>query len=82
MRSAWLLAIIPGILLLILGVMVLVLFLVKILWSWVVPDLFPGAVQQGLIARDISWYTAFKISIFIAVLAGISRAGVSHANQQ
>ena len=50
------------------------LFLVKVLWAWTVPDLFPGAVEQGLVAATISWYTAFKVAIFLAVLAGIAGA--------
>jgi hypothetical protein len=49
------------------------LFLIKILWAWTVPDLFPGAVQQGLVAKSISWLTAGKLAIFIAILAGIVR---------
>ena len=49
------------------------LFLIKILWAWTVPDLFPGAVQQGLVAKSISWLTAAKLAIFIAILAGIVR---------
>jgi len=48
--------------------------LIKFLWSWTIPDLFPGAVDQGLIARDISWYTAMKLAIFVAVLTGISNS--------
>jgi hypothetical protein len=51
----------------------LVFFLVKVLWAWTIPDLFPGAVQQGLIAGTISWFTAFKLAIFVAVVAGIGR---------
>jgi len=68
----WLIAIVPGVLALILGVFVVALFLVKILWAWTIPDLFPGAVDQGLIAKEISWYTSLKVAIFIAVLAGIA----------
>ena len=49
------------------------LFLIKILWAWTVPDLFPGAVQQGLVAKSISWLAAAKVAIFIAILAGIAR---------
>ncbi len=49
------------------------LFLIKILWAWTVPDLFPGAVQQGLVAKSISWLSAGKLAIFIAILAGIVR---------
>jgi len=47
------------------------LLLIKALWAWTVPDLFPGAVQQGLIAGEISWSTAAKVALFLAVLSGI-----------
>jgi hypothetical protein len=52
---------------------VVVLLLLKLLWAWTIPDLFPGAVQQGLIARSISWFTAMKVALFVAVLAGFAR---------
>jgi len=48
-------------------VMVVVPFLVQLLWGWVVPDLFPGAVAQGLIAASISWFTAFKLTVVLLV---------------
>jgi len=72
MNKAWIVAIVPGLVAVILAVMILGLLLVKLLWSWTIPDLFPGAVAQGLVARDISWYTAFKVAIFVALLAGIA----------
>jgi hypothetical protein len=63
---------IKGVLALVLGVFIVALFLVKILWAWTIPDLFPGAVDQGLIAKEISWYTSLKVAIFVAALAGIA----------
>lgn len=72
MKKTWLAAVVPGILALVVGAFVLVLFLIKLLWAWTIPDLFPGAVEQGLVAGSISWLTAFKIAIFIAVLAGLA----------
>jgi len=72
MNKAWWIAAVPGILALVAGVFVVVLLLVKVLWAWTIPDLFPGAVEQGLIARSITWYTALKVAIFIAVLAGFT----------
>ncbi|RPJ49309.1 MAG: hypothetical protein EHM19_00555 [Candidatus Latescibacterota bacterium] len=56
---------------------IIVLLLVKLLWAWTVPDLFPGAVDQGLIAGTISWMTAIKIAIFVAILSAF--AGRAHA---
>ncbi|MEJ2284217.1 MAG: hypothetical protein P8X85_11545 [Desulfobacterales bacterium] len=72
MNKAWMAVIIPGVLLIIASVFIMALLLIKLLWPWTIPDLFPGAVDQGLIAREISWYTSFKLAIFIAVLAGIA----------
>ncbi len=72
MDKKWLIAIVPGVLALILGAFIVALFLVKILWAWTIPDLFPGAVEQGLIAKEISWYTSLKVAIFVAALAGIA----------
>lgn len=51
---------------------VVMLVVVKALWAWTIPDLFPGAVAQGLVARTISWLTAVKIAILVGVLSGIA----------
>ncbi len=79
MDKKWLFAIIPSVLVLILGAFIVALFLVKILWAWTIPDLFPGAVEQGLIAKEISWYTSLKVAIFVAAFAGI--AGIQHGEK-
>lgn len=50
------------------------LVLVKLLWAWTIPDLFPVAVQRGFIAGDISWLTALKIAIFVGLLGGLAGA--------
>jgi len=39
-------------------------------WAWVVPDLFPGAVEQGLIAADLTWLASLKLVVLVAVLSG------------
>ena len=79
MNKTWWIAIISGTLALIAVYAVIVLLLVKLLWAWTIPDIFPGAVDQGLIAGSISWYTAFKIAAFVAVLAGL--AGVRRGRE-
>ena len=58
----------------VLGVLVLALLVIKLVWAWAIPDLFPGAVKQGLVARDISWYTAFKLAVFVGVIFGFTGA--------
>jgi len=54
---------------------VVFLFVIKALWAWTVPDLFPGAVKQGLVAETISWGAAAKLAIFVGILAGIGKGG-------
>lgn len=46
--------------------------LFKVLWSWTVPELFPGAVVQGLILEEITWLTALKITGLFAILTSAS----------
>jgi hypothetical protein len=75
-KSVWIAVLAPGVLALMVGVFVVSLLLIKALWAWTVPDLFPGAVRQGLIARDISWMAALKVAIFVAVITGIGRSTV------
>jgi len=79
MNKTWWIAIISGTLALIAVYVVIVLLLVKLLWAWTIPDIFPGAVEQGLMVGSISWYTAFKIAVFVAVLAGL--AGVRRGRE-
>jgi len=62
----------PGALVMLVVAFVIALLLVKVLWAWTIPDLFPGAVDKGLVAATISWYTALKVAIFVAVLAAVS----------
>jgi len=76
MRKIWWLALIPGIaaagFALFATVLVVALLVVKLLWAWTVPDLFPGAVQQGLVAREISWLASFKLALLAAVLTSLA----------
>ena len=49
---------------------VISLIVFKFVWAWVVPDLFPGAVDQGLISADLSWAATLKLAVLVAVLSG------------
>ena len=79
MKKALLALIIPGLLVIIISVFGLALLLIKLLWPWTVQDLFPGAVDQGLISREITGYASFKLAFFVAALAGI--AGIFHGKE-
>ena len=72
MKKPWLFAIIPGVMALVVIVFVVVILLVKFMWAWTIPDLFPGAVEQGLVAGTISWLTALKVALFVSILAGMA----------
>jgi len=61
-----------AILISVLIVFIISLVVFKFVWAWVVPDLFPGAVEQGLIVADLTWLTALKLAVFVAVLGGFS----------
>jgi hypothetical protein len=53
---------------------VISLVLFKVVWAWVVPDLFPEAVAQGLIIADLTWLTSLKLAVLVGVLGGFSPA--------
>ncbi len=80
MKKFWKFLFFPGCLVIAAVAFVVVLLLVKVLWAWTVPDLFPGAVQQGLVAAKISWLTSLKLAIFAAVLLGISGSRSGHSS--
>ena len=68
-----LIAIIPGVLGLFAIVFFISILIIKYLWGWTIPDLFPKAVEEGYVAREISWFTALKLSLFIALLGGMMK---------
>lgn len=35
----------------------------KFVWAWVVVDLFPGAVEQGLINAKLTWLATVKLAV-------------------
>jgi hypothetical protein len=76
MKKACWIAIVPGMVALAAAAFVLVLLLVKVMWAWTVPDLFPGAVKLGLVAREISWMAALKVAIFVGALKVAVLGGV------
>lgn len=79
MDKRWLVAIVPGVIAIIILVFIIALFVIKFLWGWIIPDLFPGAVAQGFVAKTISRYTAFKIAIVLALLSGMGKGYQNHS---
>lgn len=58
-------------------IFVLGIFLIKLFWMWTIPGLFPGAVASGAVAAKISWWTALKLSVLVALLAAITNISKS-----
>lgn len=67
----------PAIVLWMGGIFVLGIFLIKWFWMWTIPSLFPGAVASGAVAGVISWWTALKLSVLVALLAAITNISKS-----
>jgi hypothetical protein len=53
---------------------VVIVVVVKFAWSWVIADLFPGAVAQGLISAELTWVVTAKFAIFVSILTGIHQS--------
>ena len=49
-------------------------FVTVLLWGWVVPDVFTGAVKQNILPAHLSWGEAFKLNILIFILFGATRS--------
>jgi hypothetical protein len=45
-----------------------VVVLMKFVWIFIVPSLFPGAIGEGFIVASLSWLTAVKIGIVVVGL--------------
>ncbi len=50
---------------------VITVVVLKFVWGWVVSDLFPGAVSQGLINPDLTWLASLKLAVLVIVLSGL-----------
>jgi uncharacterized RDD family membrane protein YckC len=50
---------------------VIAVIVLKFVWAWVVPDLFPGAVDQGLISESLTWLASLKLAVLVGVLSGV-----------
>ena len=44
----------------------------KFVWPWIVPDLFPGAVSEGLISSNLTWIASLKLALLVSILSGFS----------
>jgi hypothetical protein len=47
--------------------------LIMIVWAMIIPDLFPGLVEQGLIAPRLTWITATGLAALTAVVLAAGR---------
>lgn len=56
---------------------VVVAFLITLVWGWVIPDVFAGAVQQGILPASITWFQALKLSILLSIFGLTGRSSSS-----
>lgn len=82
MRARTIYDLIPFSLLLGTGVFLLGLSFMRLGWAWAIPDLFPSAVAQGMIAESLSWSEATKLALALAALAGIFAASSYKGSQR
>ena len=53
------------------GLFIVSLLVFRFVWGWVMPDVLPGAVDQGLVAESLSWGVSAKLALPVAVLGGM-----------
>ncbi|MBI4655695.1 MAG: hypothetical protein HY746_02995 [Elusimicrobia bacterium] len=63
---------IPAAILMVAGIFAVGILLIKLFWTWTIPELFPHAVAQGLVAAKISWWTALKLTVFVSLLVAVA----------
>lgn len=70
--------IVVGVLVLTVAVCAFIGWIISLLWGWIIPDLFPRLVAEGYIVADISWLTAFGLTLLTSfIIAGV-RVSFSH----
>ena len=52
------------------------LFIVKLAWAWVMPNIFNSAVSAGLVTPSLTLWQAFKITLLLSAL-GVTRSAAS-----
>ena len=48
-------------------IFLITVFAIGMIWAWIVPDLFPGAVEDGLVAGSLTMWESFKI-LFVLLI--------------
>jgi hypothetical protein len=49
----------------------------QIVWAWVVPDVFSGAVQHEFLPASLKFWQAFKLSLLIVVFFGVTHTSTN-----
>jgi hypothetical protein len=57
-------------------------FLISWAWGWVVPDVFSGAVAQGILPASLTLWQAFKLSILFTILGVTGRGSSSSSSSK
>lgn len=54
----------------------------KLFWSWIIVDMFPNAVTQGLIVNSVSWVITLKIAVFFTIIRLIKTFDKAYAKSK
>lgn len=58
-------------------VAIIAAYFITLIWGWVVPDVFRGAVAHGILPATLSIWQAFKLSTLLGFLGLTSKASSS-----
>lgn len=66
-----------GIIALVVIVIAVSTVILMLAWGWVVPDVFAGAVEKGIIPASITFWQALKLGVLAGILSGWFRISSS-----
>ena len=61
----------PVIILVLAAMVIISMFVMAVLWSWVIPDIFSGMVEAELLPASLTLWQAFKMTCFLLVFNSI-----------
>lgn len=50
---------------------------IMLMWNWVVPDVFAGAITHGILPSEITILQALKLGLLLSILTGGSSVASS-----
>ena len=54
--------------LIVIAVLIVGIFIMALAWQWVVPDVFAGAVEKGILPASLTFLQALKLWVLLVVI--------------